>query len=409
MSQKQQPKISKSSAAILELNDMSEYIPLREDPKTTYGYLQDDNVPEVDLAAPETVFENRHPKYSKSGLERSFHAGRYKEAAPNEPVKFVADGELPQNKLDVQLLVDLAGYLTMYGAPIYRVESRIIQVASLLGLEVSGFYLPSNIMLSIGDGSKQSPSRTYFLSVPPSNNMSKLERVDRLARNLVRTVCKKYDINDKSKEAIAERRKYIEDENMGCGVLVEKLQNYASTPDLYPFPIILLSGAVNCFALSVIFFGANWDESIFSLLLGALTSLLGWLMDKTYRFKHASIVIAFVNSFAIRLFQAITGSTSVCHSTVIIVSLFQYLPGFLFAISMFEFGASLPVAGSVRLLLGFIRSCQVGFGAALGSKTAIELLSKVGFWEDSYTKLGCSAHIENEWWRALFFIPVQND
>ena len=406
MSKKEQQKIRSSA---IELDSIGEYIPLRDDPKTSYGFLQDDNVPEVDLAAPETVFENRHAKFRKSGIERSFHAGRYlQEASPNEPVKFVTDGDLPNDKADVQLLVDLAGYLTMYGAPIYRVESRIMQVASLLGLEATGFYLPSNIMLSIGDGSKQSPSRTYFLNVPPSNNMSKLERVDRLARNLVKTVSKQYNISDKSKESIAARRKFIEDENLSCPKLIEKLQSYASTPGLYPFPVILLSGAVNCFALSIIFFGANWDESIFSLVLGALTSFLGWIMDNRYSFKHASIVIAFANSFAIRIFQAITGTTSVCHSTVIIVSLFQYLPGFLFAISMFEFGASLPVAGSVRLLLGFIRSCQVGFGAALGSKSAVELLTFINLWQESYNDLGCSDHIENEWWRVFFFVPVEH-
>ncbi|KAJ1339388.1 hypothetical protein BSLG_005954 [Batrachochytrium salamandrivorans] len=71
-----------------------------------------------------------------------------------------------------------------WGAPIYRVENRIITAAKALEIPISFFSLPSMIMVNIGDGGAQHPSRTVFIQLSSSMNMWKLHQADRLARRL---------------------------------------------------------------------------------------------------------------------------------------------------------------------------------------------------------------------------------
>ena len=52
--------------------------------------------------------------------------------------------------VQIQLLIDLAGYLIMYGAPLYRVKHRIAHVSKLFDLPLTAFYLPNELMVSVG-------------------------------------------------------------------------------------------------------------------------------------------------------------------------------------------------------------------------------------------------------------------
>ena len=78
---------------------------------------------------------------------------------------------------EAQLLLDLAKYLAVYGAPLYRVEHRFKQAAEALEIPVSIFALPRNVMINIGDGGAKHPSRAVFIDVIPDFDMWKLNQV----------------------------------------------------------------------------------------------------------------------------------------------------------------------------------------------------------------------------------------
>eukprot|EP00842_Homolaphlyctis_polyrhiza_P007098 jgi/Hompol1/978/HPOL_001178-RA len=81
--------------------------------------------------------------------------------------------------------------MASYGAPLYRVESRVWAAATSLDIPVSTFVLPQTIMMNVGNGDSRHLSRTSFMRIPQSFHMWKLYQVDRLARRISVTDFKK--------------------------------------------------------------------------------------------------------------------------------------------------------------------------------------------------------------------------
>ncbi|KAJ1330780.1 hypothetical protein BSLG_009232 [Batrachochytrium salamandrivorans] len=104
-------------------------------------------------------------------------------SSTNNMLPWTATGR-PRDSQEVQLLLDLARLMAEWGAPLYRVETRIVSAAEALEIPISFFSLPSLLMINIGDGGAQHPSRTVFIPLEGTLNMWKLYQADRLARRL---------------------------------------------------------------------------------------------------------------------------------------------------------------------------------------------------------------------------------
>jgi hypothetical protein len=96
---------------------------------------------------------------------------------------------------------------------------------------------------------------------------------------------------------------------------------------------------------------------------------------------------------------------------VVFAALASYMPGFQFTLSILEVGAAQPVAGAVRLFIGFLKSFQVGYRVSMGSRMAVYLLEWGKIWNAADSVSVCPNADEllvADWWRYLIFIPVQS-
>ncbi|KAL2917561.1 hypothetical protein HK105_202846 [Polyrhizophydium stewartii] len=351
-----------------------------------------------------------------------------------------ADGKLRDTR-EVDLLIQLARAMVQWGAPLYRVEHRIKSAAEALEIPISMFSLPATLMVAIGDGGVQHPSRTYFVQIVGTNDMRKLHQADRLARRLSMINIRFERI--KMQVAASKHESMHEDDDPYLEHFAERLSQASahmptSSKNLHaqadsPFkwsslasmlerrpsaeirlihksdaePAIVeevisefekllavpnaLSSRVRIFAaslqsamMSVLLFHGSLADSIASLFLGALAGTLQSMADE-YQAPSASVIlIAGVVCFFGRIaqtkyiWQTLPGSGyGLCFDVVSIASLSQYLPGIQFTLAMLELGTDYTVAGAVRMFQAFIRSMMVGYGATFGSKLAVFVLEYI--------------------------------
>ncbi|KNE61942.1 hypothetical protein AMAG_07209 [Allomyces macrogynus ATCC 38327] len=83
-----------------------------------------------------------------------------------------------------KLLLRLTKALFLFGAPLYRVEIRVQDVADMIGIPVSILSLPNAVILAFGDGTSSIWPQTYIVKGFQENHMGKLQDVDRWARKL---------------------------------------------------------------------------------------------------------------------------------------------------------------------------------------------------------------------------------
>ncbi|KAI9362466.1 hypothetical protein DFJ73DRAFT_948833 [Zopfochytrium polystomum] len=97
-------------------------------------------------------------------------------------------GQRLADSYESAILYGLAASLLRYGAPIYRVERRVLDAAIGVGLTTSVMCQPNQMLITFGEGTLQHPTRTFFTKIPASMNMGKLQEVDEIARRCCRLV-----------------------------------------------------------------------------------------------------------------------------------------------------------------------------------------------------------------------------
>ena len=272
------------------------------------------------------------------------------------------NGKPINDDLKVQLLYDIVGYLMMYGAPLYRVQYRLQTAADAFKIPVTAFFLPSDLMITVGD-------RTSFLHIPTNLNMYKLERVDRLAHNVLGLIEEEaknncipasFQTSPRHSSSIKQDKACIEIERQLSDVVKDE------SHELSPF-FRLLCACSTCTCLVILCFKGNFAEGF----LGGIAFQLNLLASRYQLQQGAPIFVSFLISTLGGILQSPSywrwaSSPGLCAEYVIIVSLIPYMPGSHFALGMLEF-TSLPVASLVRLFLGFMRSFQVTNQAQVSS------------------------------------------
>ncbi|KAJ3370590.1 hypothetical protein GGF31_003903 [Allomyces arbusculus] len=110
-------------------------------------------------------------------------------ASAPAPAPVLPVGDLPGDPHSAvlkaqKLLLRLTKALFLFGAPLYRVEIRVQDVADMIGIPVSILSLPNAVILAFGDGTSSIWPQTYIVKGFQENHMGKLQDVDRWARKL---------------------------------------------------------------------------------------------------------------------------------------------------------------------------------------------------------------------------------
>ncbi|KAI8896639.1 hypothetical protein BC833DRAFT_596846 [Globomyces pollinis-pini] len=305
-------------------------------------------------------------------------------------------GGLPKDQLHAQLVNDIAGYLLSFGAPSYRVDARLKDIATMLDVPFTAFYLPTNFMLSLGDGSVKHPSRTTFHAVSPTWNMGKLLHLDKFARDIQKITSKK------------SQNAEIENQLLD---LSNKLKVIVAEPSIYQNWQVILSCSVQAACLVMVIFNGDFADAAASFLLGGFACGINLFASKYASSLSTTIFVSFFVSLLAtivgnQIFWKWTGNQGICNETVIISSLVLYLPGTQFAVSLMEVGYDFAAAGAVRMFLAFVKSMQLGFGISAGSKTAIYLMDLAGLWDAEAHASVCEPARYKPWWIMLFYLPM---
>ncbi|KAJ2995602.1 hypothetical protein HDV02_000604 [Globomyces sp. JEL0801] len=356
--------------------------------------IEEDESPEItspdtiDLKPDTKIQVDIPPVLPKQSAEVQLRANK-----PGILSRMIPSGGLPKDQLHAQLVNDIAGYLLSFGAPSYRVDARLKDIATMLDVPFTAFYLPTNFMLSLGDGSVKHPSRTTFHAVSPT-----LLHLDKFARDIQKITSKK------------SQNAEIENQLLD---LSNKLKVIVAEPSIYQNWQVILSCSVQAACLVMVIFNGDFADAAASFLLGGFACGINLFASKYASNLSTTIFVSFFVSLLAtivgnQIFWKWTGNQGICNETVIISSLVLYLPGTQFAVSLMEVGYDFAAAGAVRMFLAFVKSMQLGFGISAGSKTAIYLMDLAGLWDAEAHASVCEPARYKPWWIMLFYLPVSH-
>ncbi|KAJ1342405.1 hypothetical protein BSLG_003030 [Batrachochytrium salamandrivorans] len=346
-------------------------------------------------------------------------------SSTNNMLPWTATGR-PRDSQEVQLLLDLARLMAEWGAPLYRVETRIVSAAEALEIPISFFSLPSLLMINIGDGGAQHPSRTVFIPLEGTLNMWKLYQADRLARRLglIHIRFEKLKMRVLNKQHHKESTH--ETDRNGSVANPIRQSVYTSSPISIPSlsrnnaarkSSLNLNGSTNASVriIVILLFGGSLADAIAASVLGALATVISIAAEELEMQTVSIIFVAGVVAFFSRIAQtkyiwsAFPGSEfGLCHDIVSLAGLVQFMPGMQFTLAMLELGSNYTVACAVRLFQACMRSIMVGYGATFGSRLAVTVLQMFEAWGVDDTLRACPSPDQPysvDWWRLPMFIP----
>ncbi|RKP03554.1 hypothetical protein CXG81DRAFT_16932 [Caulochytrium protostelioides] len=350
---------------------------------------------------------------------------------------------IPKDQKHATLIMTLAKALDAYGAPLYRVEHRIIEVAEALNIPVSLFCLPATLMISIGDASSKHPCRMQFVPVNQAFHMGKLFRVDLLSKQAAglgrmsragyrkTTRTGRHDLDvikssqssftdaigaisttsvvpDPSHIAIPMSATEIATKELEIDEILEKLNAILHEPKtlIEEVWVRMIASSLQSCCIAVLLLNGGIGDGVTSMILGALTGAGLWIGDKYALTGVIEIVVPLCVSIPARLavhIPQVYGGTPLCLSKVNLASLAQLLPGVQITLGMLEMGSQNPVAGSVRIFAAFIKSIKMGYGISIGNRLSEWFLVTAGF---NYTTGQCSAAPPPIVPWKLIFLPV---
>ncbi|KAJ1342458.1 hypothetical protein BSLG_002957 [Batrachochytrium salamandrivorans] len=359
-------------------------------------------------------------------------------SSTNNMLPWTATGR-PRDSQEVQLLLDLARLMAEWGAPLYRVETRIVSAAEALEIPISFFSLPSLLMINIGDGGAQHPSRTVFIPLEGTLNMWKLYQADRLARRLglihIRPIrqsvytsspisipslsrnnaARKSSLNlngstnasgwnshhGEGRSSTASRIMGRSDEEpIVIEEIIQDLNDLISQDGEYSNLARVASSFAQSGIIVILLFGGSLADAIAASVLGALATVISIAAEElemqTVSIIFVAGVVAFFTEFGL------------CHDIVSLAGLVQFMPGMQFTLAMLELGSNYTVACAVRLFQACMRSIMVGYGATFGSRLAVTVLQMFEAWGVDDTLRACPSPDQPysvDWWRLPMFIP----
>jgi uncharacterized membrane protein YjjP (DUF1212 family) len=245
----------------------------------------------------------------------------------------------------VSFLLALGRALHAAGHSSQGLEELLELAAARLGVPGEFFTTPTSMFAAFGQDDRQ---RTFLLRVQPEGpNLSRLAATrEILDRVLAGTL------------------------SPGDGAA--QLRQVAETGSPYSRTLTVLAFAVSS-AASVVFFGGGQREVALAAVLGFVTGLLGLVAE---RLPTLGRVFPMAASFLVGGLATAAGVAmgGLAVSTAILAGLVVLLPGLMLVGAMGELATGHLASGTARAAGAFITFIGIGFGVALGTRVAEQLL-----------------------------------
>eukprot|EP00897_Mesotaenium_endlicherianum_P008150 jgi/Mesen1/7363/ME000381S06598 len=271
-----------------------------------------------------------------------------------------------------KFLQRLAIALHTYGSSAPRTEYLIEKAADRIGVNTNIAVFPALILLSFisedGDPERQ---ETHLLTVQSDLDADKLGQADELA-------------NEVGLE--------------GHEVLIAywRLKAIATSKMRFNTPTRLISFAVLSGTASLLFFGGNLWDGLFSLVLGLLVGLLDLLAaEHLVVAQLVEFVTAVIVSFVARVLSVALAEQDLCFFAMALSSLVWLLPGLSLTIGVSELVAQSSLSGSAKIMAALFSALQLGFGLAIGEKLV--------WWNKSKIPNTCPGANPNPWLNLVWW------
>lgn len=269
-------------------------------------------------------------------LRRKYSLSSDGTTVPDDPV-------VGRKKFIVRLLTALhaAGNLT------FRTEKLITRVSTYIGINCNCTILPKRVILSFQDELVFDPtkSESYHFVLQGGLDFHKLILLEQLCFNLTQS-----DVID-----------FVEAD--------ELLLSIEQASPLYSRPFVAFCYFLASLTSSMLFFGGNLDEGIWSGILGSFVVYGIELLS--LQLRGLSEISAFASSFLIAFIASLIDrylyTGGLCLFGTMYGGVVWLLPGLTITISLLEVYSGMIVYGSSRLVYGVSQASQVGFGLAFGT------------------------------------------
>ena len=270
----------------------------------------------------------------------------------------------------IRFVLALSRALHTYGAPAYRLEEIVTEVAPQLGVAGQFFSSPTALFASFGPPEEQ---RTALLRVDPGEmNLEKLS----LLHNVT--------------DAVVAGR-------MTAAQGTERVRAIVARPRRYQPVLVVLAFAVAS-ACAARFLGGGGREIVVGAVSGAFTGGLTMAARRLMSLQRALEPLA---AFAASAIAGIAVALGWRHATSVsaVAGLIVLLPGLSLTLALEELSSRHLVSGTARLAGALMTFLQIAFGLAIGARL-LDLLPAVGHAVHPVAVAGWTE------WIALAFSPL---
>ena len=234
-------------------------------------------------------------------------------------------------------MMALGAALQRWGIPAHRLETRMSEVATALGVQAQFFSTPTSLTGGFG---------------PMSDQAVRLARVDPGAVDLSKLI----DL-DEITETVAQGQLQPIDG-------LDKVREIDGRPSMYGAPLVIFAFALVAAGVARLFSGGLteiWTSATAGLLSGALAVYMPRAprLERLYELAAAVCVTVWVAGLQWM-------GVAMAPFVVILSGLIVLVPGLTLTVAVSELATKNLVSGSARLIYAGMSLLQLGFGVALG-------------------------------------------
>lgn len=297
-----------------------------------------------------------------------------------------------------EFLLKLARALMMFGAPTHRIETQMQATARILDVQLRCIYFPSLMLVSFGDDLTHT-SDTRFIKQPTLLDLCMYCRcATGCFRNTPRLIQNRAD---PLQTARLTDMHSIWSNTVRDKIGVEEASRQLDElmrrkPVINRYFMVLIGGLCSSMICAgPMGFNGSFVDCLLAFPLGAL---LVWAQSsiKAELFSNVfEICFAGLNSFICAAAYQ-NGTSGICYAAVTPASIVLILPGYIFLSGSLELQSKSLIAGSVRLVYGFLYSLFLGFGLSIGALVYTFFSGEV---IDASNDANCArSHDRDEWY-----------
>ncbi|PVU87035.1 hypothetical protein BB561_006477 [Smittium simulii] len=270
---------------------------------------------------------------SNQSYEKNFKSNSIVET-PGDYFLYMKDETIKQ-----RFVVKIASLLSNCGAPAYRLELSLVQMASFLNLKAGFKCFPEFILIDFSE-TKSHFSKTEMVNTSPTYDFQKLNLADALFEDVL-------------------KGKITYQQGLKDAEVIENL------PALYPWWLRLLCGAVTSMCASQFAFNGGFQELWISFLIGGFVYMMIMFSSMNDSFSQ---ILNFAAPFLIAIISSSIQKYA-CFASTFLSGMFFLLPGVGLTIGTIELMNGSVISGTVRVFKSLFILVTISLSLQLGSNT----------------------------------------